>query len=395
MDISLSANHARESQISMWGWLIAVFSILLHFGINEFISVQFLSFVVLYALGWKICFFKPKFWAVFIYLSVLGCVGVILSDQDGHYYLVSFRVASAVALLYAYCHRPISDHQRQFCLKNIVFAIEVCIILNILLASAQFLDSLYLHSGKFDLPTDWFALDYGTTFAGRREGLANSGYFIRPSGFYSEPSALAAFGLLGFYVANFIHSKRLVLLSLTLIALSMSMSGLLLLGAFIIFFVTFRIGMIGAGRGRSYAILLLVIAGMMLFIGLGARTSRVLSGDDISALIRVLEPIRIIAKLISDGKLFGANNESLMAMASVLVNTIFDNWLLNQMMMYGLVGVLFIVSLFFIFPVHIWPLFLTYGVINGDLFYYDRLILMVMACLVARSALSQGKSKKW
>ena len=59
--------------------------------------------------------------------------------------------------------------------------------------------------------------------------------------------------------------------------------------------------------------------------------------------------------------------------------SIFDNWLLNQFLFYGVLGSLWILLSFLFLRVSLWPLLAAYMVTNGDALYYDRYFLLLMA----------------
>jgi hypothetical protein len=79
------------------------------------------------------------------------------------------------------------------------------------------------------------------------------------------------------------------------------------------------------------------------------------------------------------GLYFGASPELLLSLASREVHTIFDNWLLNQFLFYGVLGTVWIaMCMLFVRPL-LWPLLGAYMVTNGDALYYDRYFLLLMA----------------
>jgi len=100
--------------------------------------------------------------------------------------------------------------------------------------------------------------------------------------------------------------------------------------------------------------------------------------SDQSTLVRVLEPIRIFMDMLVRGDYFGLPPELLTRRMSQSVLTIFDNWILNQFMYYGLLGLAPIVLLIFMFGRVLGLIILSFGVTNGDLFYYDRFIFLII-----------------
>jgi hypothetical protein len=352
----------------------------LHMGANEFASIQFAGFALLALLGLRvsperlIALFAPGLAILLVLLA-----GYFVADHETNTLLRGIRVA-AVMLVYLSVQRAMMPQAMQRMGNSAFGGVLLATFFSLILAALQLFDSFYFNSGRFDIPQAFFALNYGTVFGEQREWLSRAGYFIRPSAFFSEPSSLAAVGLVG-VVASYSYSSRLLrLLAFGVIGLSMSLNGL-------IFGV--MITVIEGRRNRtaiwsSVAILAAAAAIVLYSPVMSDRLMSVLSGRDASAEVRLSEPIRIGLELLSRNEFFGASEAKLRSL-SVAKASIFDNWVLNQLMFYGILGVAMIWLALVVVPRRLWHLALAFAFLNGELFYYDRLILLWIAYLLVAS----------
>jgi hypothetical protein len=383
----MATNSVRKKNADHWFLRMMIIAGLLfiHFGLNEFISVQFFLFAYAYIITARYCFANVNYWFVFVVATAIGSVGALLSGQDAHYYLVALRVSAVLSLLYTLSYRYPINKVKSITSRDILFSLEFVMFSNFVLAAGQLSDALFLRSGLFDIPMRYFALDYGTLADELRGASRGIEFFLRPSGFYSEPSALSAIGLMGFFVAHYFNAARLALISGLCVVISLSLAGIVLLAMFLCIFIFMNQGLFGSGRGRFYAGCFILLCAAVCVAVLQERIARIISGEDGSALIRVWEPLRLIGTSISDWNLFGAEKSALLSSTSVPLDTIFDNWILNQLLLFGLTGALFMGFVAFILPSLLFPILIAFGVMNGDIFYYDRFILLALAIVAVRS----------
>lgn len=361
----------------------ALFS--LHFGASEFISVQFILFLAVYLYFLSAWLLRLEHAVVFIVVSLIIAAGVFLSSQESHFYLVGLRNAAVISIVYVIARHvnfyPYGDAYS----ATIRGALTVVLLGNLMLATLQLVDVMLLHTGLFYIARDFFALNYGTLQSEIPVHILEAGYFARPSGFYSEPSALAAIGLVGMFVGNYCADRRLYFVALSVIAISASLSGLIFACLFSLVFTLQRSGLFQDRNFRLFSLVSLLVVFLVGVVLVGDRIGPVLSGEDISASVRVYEPLRIIGALAADGRLLGASQSELLEKSAATVTTIFDNWFLSQLMMYGLIGILLIAFIFLIFGPALWPLLVAFGVMNGDMFYYDRMVLLLVAIIAIRA----------
>ena len=236
---------------------------------------------------------------------------------------------------------------------------------------AQFADSMTLDSGLLELPKSFYGIQYGTLLAERRE----MGLFSRPSALFSEPSALGALGVLAVAISYIAKNVWLRVLGFALVIVSQSLSGLVLATGISILSVDWR-------SGKSLVALVVVAATALGFLLLGTAGDRimlVLTATDLSARIRLFEPLLVLRDMFVAGRYFGGAPEYLMSLTSPEVTGIFDNWLINQFLLYGVLGVFWIFCSFLCVRMSLWPLLAAYMVTNGDALYYDRYFLLLMA----------------
>ncbi|MBL0394123.1 hypothetical protein JJ685_23490 [Ramlibacter monticola] len=351
----------------------------LHLGINEYLSTQFAGFALLSMLAVNLKFERlVRLYAPGVAVLVLLGAGYILADHELNTVLRSLRMGVVMLVLFAaQLAMPPSAAKR---LGGHAFSgLFLAILASCVLAAGQLVDSLYLNRGLFDIPQRFFAIDYGTVFSEQREWLSQAGYLIRPSASFSEPSALVALGLVGI-VASYSYSNRILRwLSFLAIALSMSLSGLLF-GVFITITEQRRQARMGALL-PSLGVFAIAVAILLYSPLLSTRIISVVSGEDASAAVRIFEPVRLISELLRRNWFFGASEGALRALSPNGAG-VFDNWMLNQLMFYGVLGVGFIWLAFVVVPRRLWHLVIAFAFLNGELFYYDRLLLLWISCLV-------------
>jgi hypothetical protein len=369
------------------------FLLFAHWGIDEFLSVQFAFFLLatirlspFFILRSKNILFAPSVAIIFLVLS-------LVAGHDEHMMLKGLRTALVMSLLFAARIAFIQGTQKQAAERvNIIMrALTMACVVSLTVAIAQLLDSLGPNSGLFDVPANFFAIEYGTLFADSRSYLSDT-YFIRPSAFYSEPSGLALFGNISVLVGLLGTNKRLIFLGFLTVLISYSVSGFLMcIFIFGYYFVVLE--------RRSNVLLtkvqIISIGGVVLFVGLMLLGSRLLDiggSSDASTSVRFFEPIRILMDMLNRGEYFGLPPELVSLRMNASVNTIFDNWLINQLLYYGILGVIPIVLLFYCFGRQLGSVIVAIGMTNGDLFYYDRLIFL-MLLVVAMSSFKRARGQ--
>lgn len=359
----------------------------IHFGAAEFLSVQFLCFAISAVAAYSVVLRPmPRLVGVAAALLSVVLLSWYFAGHDEHLVLKGVRTTVVLVVLIAWQRRSLSLEQGSISLiqKGIFYACAFSLALGL----AQLLDSFTVNSGLFDVPKAYFALDYGTSFADRRAVLAPAGYLIRPSALYSEPSALAALGVLSVATSYFSRNLPLRLMGFAVVVISQSLSGLVFAVLVSVLSATDR-------RERNVAVLLFlpVLIGGFLYLGsfFGGRVEAVLSGADLSARIRIFEPLSAIAIMAKQQMFFGADTGVLLRMASSDVGTIFDNWILNQFLLYGLLGSIWVATPFLFSRKAIWPLILAFMATNGDVFYYDRYYFLVLATIAASNIRSASK----
>lgn len=348
----------------------------IHLGGSEFVSVQFLGFVLVALLVTGSAISQAARMAfVGSVLASAALLSWYFADHDAHLLMKGFRTAFVLLVFIAWQrHAKKLDAGEITVVRNAVF---LACTASLIVAGLQLADSLSLNSGWFDIPDEYFALNYGTTFSGARAALASDGYFIRPSGSFSEPSALAALGVLGVAASYHLSDLRLRIVAFSVVAVSLSLSGILLAG-----FVSLLATRSPRER-QATALLLFALLPIMLLVFEG-RVRSVLTGSDLSAQVRVLEPLSVLVEMIRNGYYLGLRPSELMRLtASLDVATIFDNWLLNQFLLYGVLGALWVSVPLLFSRRAIWPVLLAFMVTNGDVFYYDRALLLVFATILA------------
>lgn len=352
-------------------------TVFIHFGLNEFASTQFACFLLLLlaAIPRLLSVFRRLIAPASIFLGAV-LLSFFAADQDIRTLAKGVRTLLVMLILVAFACVPLKDRWRHVFLRSLTGTV----FLSGVLAALQLLDSLSGSRGLFDIPPSWFALDYGTLFTERRDALAASGYLIRPSATFSEPSALAALGLAGVFVGLNLRAWKLVSISLATTTLSMSLAGLFF-GFLLI--ATAIVRSAQKKLGASF-VLAVAAAGLITIIfmidPLYGRIQALLLGADPSTQARVILPMKMLSSIVESQLYFGINQETAAGFAEGV--SVFDNWLLNQFIFYGVGGVAVLLALCLLFPVWLLPLLAAYAVMNGDAFYYDRMWLLFLVIAI-------------
>lgn len=355
----------------------------IHWGVDEYRSVQFAMFLLLALFATQPLLIN---WArvAMVATATVIVVGVSAVFANHEYQLVmkGLRTGAVICLILALQRR---STRRDWIDWSVIAerAIFIACAAAALLATLQLVDSLAFNLGYFDIPESWFSLDYGTLFAERRESLARFQYFVRPAAFFSEPSALAILGLLGLVVSYSNENTWLKLISIWMALVSYSLIGMLFT---ILLVLWHELYSKGSSQKRLFAFV--AAATVVFFVAesvvIEGRLSAVLSGEDVSARIRLLNPVILMGHIFGSGFFLGVSHGYAIALMPADVTTIFSNWAFNQFIYYGVLGVVMLALPFFAVSRRLWFLLIVFMVANGDAFYYDRLYLLVLGVFALR-----------
>lgn len=359
----------------------------INLGVDEFVSTQFFVFVLMLMLLVDEAIYRV---ADVLLLGVvyvgLVCIAAIGGDHQFQLVARGLRTGFIIILLYliqSKASRPLTINWGMIAHQSVYWA---CIA-SAILASGQLVDSLTRNSGFADLPVEWFALEYNTIFTDLRQVLASVGFFVRPTAFFSEPSALAALSVLGLLIAYNVNDFKLKLISVYVAFISCSLLGILFTLVYIFYRETTKqkslIGLLGI-----FIVIAVLVLGVAVSGGTGnevidRRLANVFSGEDISSEIRMVAPLYLIAHIFSEYNYLGVDYDVASSLVPEHLTTVFSNWIFNQFIYYGIFGIFFVFIPFLILRKEVWILLFMYMNANGDAFYYDRffyLSLAILAC---------------
>lgn len=377
----------RKKHLLVGTWAAALLAC--HLGISEYLSVQFLAFTTLAIYSILHPGTYQKIAASIAIIAAINLFAPIAAGHDSHYLLKAARSAATMILIAFFWRHTSSPNNKLLTLDEIEKILFIVTITNFCLGCAQLIDSVTSNRGFFDVPTYWFSLDYGTLLADHRSTLSQAGYFIRPSGTFSEPSALAFSSLISYYCGRLARSRRLISTSIGCIAISLSLSGVF----FLIVLYLLTSSDIRPRKFLSPSSLIKGILAATLLIGLAAifqdRLFEIFAGQDASANIRVLEPLRLLQAMIANGDFFGMTIETLEKRMSYDVDRAVDTWPILQILLFGLGGLILIFCIPVLYRPKLGWLILTLSPINGDAFYYDRVIYFIIAAIAIRKFTNQ------
>lgn len=362
----------------------AIVLLTLHLGYGEYLSTQFIFFALL--LGYSITSFgiqKPSL-VIALCLFFLGALSCFLSSQDMHQYFVIARFSLVVYLLHSFTRvRRVNPDL----IAMLVGGFSIALIANAIAALGQTLDSIYYNTGYFDIPKELFALNYGTLLTDLRATSSGLSGGLRASGFYSEPSALAAFGIVCLYIyATRQNMAPLYIISFIPIIISKSISGYAA-AAFLMFYVKY----LAKGQRNSMLVSARQLAAVISFVAifyvfLHERLHAVFAGLDQSFAIRISTPLEIVSQQFRSGYFFGWPVDVIKGAMPYDMNTVFDNWIFNNLMLFGLLGLLFYLIVVFSLGRHLGVMVFLFSFFNGDPLYYDRVILLSLLILILNGA---------
>jgi len=365
----------------------AVLICTLHFGTSKFVSVQFFVFIVL-VLD-RLALFTARstpirpliifvlYLVIFVPLTMLAA-----SDRQGHWLTFAFREGLGIWVVQSVSVQkrlPGGDRVLDFP-KILASGLTLALVMNAALGALQLLDVQFLHTGKFFVPSTFYSLDYGTLSDDLNQKFDK--LFIRPSGFYSEPSALAALGVLGFF-ASADPTKRLRrIASLMCIMLSFSLSGI---AAFVLIYLYQLISRRDRNL-KSVAIALgsLLVVGSVLVAMNADRISKIGKLSDESTDERIVAPVSFAATSLATYPL-GLDLDTARSLEQAKYGQHgMDNWFLRTLIQYGWLGPLLWVLAFSPLTMGEKILFAVLGNFNGELFFYDRAVLLSAAITASR-----------
>lgn len=362
----------------------------INLGVDEFASTQFVMFVLMAILliGEAV---QRIMAVIFLSIIIIMLVWIAAVGGDHQLQLIGKGIRTGVVIVMLFLvqsriARPSAINWGFVAHRAVYFS---CVF-SAILASIQLIDSLTKNSGIADLPIEWFSLEYNTIFTELRQSLAAVGFFVRPTAFFSEPSALAALGMLGLLIAYHVRDPKLKLVSVYVAFVSCSLLGMF----FSLLYILYREG----AKRKSIAGrvgLLLIVSVLMLGVtfngGTGSdvidrRLNSVFSGNDVSAEIRMVAPLSLIARNFSDQNYVGVDNAVAYSLIPEHLTTVFSNWIFNQFIFYGVLGVFFVMLPFYILRKEVWILVFMYMNANGDALYYDRFFYLCLAVAVCCGA---------
>lgn len=355
-------------------WIILLM-LSLQLGISEFLSVQFILFLVLliHAIKRK-KILQPKIILFFSSLILIYSIGLIFDGHELHRYLVCIRTALCASLAFSFTLKIKSKENPNKLKFRLLNTLEIFGILCLILAFFQLIDTIYVRSGIFYIPSELYALDYGTLSSAQKFDLL----FLRPSGPFSEPSALAMNGLMLYCIAIIHQNKKLLTIGLLMTFVSMSLTGYIFIFLSTYYYLCGCIGIFAHRRNRAYFLLFSLVLVLFSAYILSGRIERVLSGDDLSSLIRIFEPINVISSNFKHGLYFGASQNLLTANLDKGISSIFDNWIFNQFLYFGLLAIPILLTILLSYPSLGAPFVIALGFANGDMFYYDRVVMLAL-----------------
>ena len=346
----------------------------MNIGAGEYLSFQFIGFFCIFLLMSGEIFNSIEIQLLGLFLFIFYSLFYYVNNQTFNDLLAGLRVGFVMVALYGasiFIKRNIGSICA-YVKDEVVFYITSASVFAFGLF--QLLDSIFLNSGFFDVPKEYFAIEYGTLFSEKREVLSNAGYFIRPSAFYSEPSAMAAFGLIVFYYGSKIRSSYFILVSYAIVLVSNSMSGLIALIIFTYIYEYSKIKNIFLKNFLKFMLPMCVFfAGPVFF---SDRIAAIFSGEDVSAMVRIYEPLNIVISSFSGMNFLGMSRYSIDVFMSDQVSTVYDNWLFNQVLFYGIFFIFPVLIMYLIFGRRLFWFAFIFSMLNGEVFYYDRAVFL-------------------
>ena len=361
--------------------------VFLHLGVNEYLSIQFIAVgsLSLYVFS-KTRFIRRQ--QVFT-LMVLFCsflIPLISNQSEAIEFLVAARFLLAILVLILaqnVFYRESID--QDFYLTCISYAA----VLIFLVALAQFINITVYDSGALFLGSEFYGIDYGTT------DLTVNTSTSRAKAFFSEPSTLAGWGLMVFAIG--LHKNKFIFkaLGLSSIILSSSVSGLVL-GAVLLTINFLSKGVIKLRFWPIIQFMLFIMCLLVMGYFLEDRLVIILNSEDASSVIRILVPVKVIWMLISSGDFTGLARSDIVDLTGSFfgLDDVVNTFIFNLYIWYGIFGFVILGLVLSILPKHARLFFICLGMINGDVFYYDRVLWLIMFLVATSEVRSDSSNDK-
>ena len=358
---------------SVLSYTLIIFLLFIHLGVNEFFSFMFLGFLIL-LVGTIYQGISTKAIIFSGILFVIQFLGLLLrsGEFDLHLMLSLSRETVVYFILLNILVRASSRKEKHVVYARFIFKVTFWVVaLNAMVVLLQIFDSLILKSGIFDLPESYYALRFGTLPSQIREEYISYGLYLRPSSFYSEPSALGLVGVICFIIGMKLRATKIMFLSLFLVISSMSLSAFVTLS---VVWVLNNLKRIQVFHVVSFCLVLIV-----LYMMSADRINKVFEGEDGSTYIRMVVGLEIMDQFFSEGRYFGVSEDEANMVGNSLTgrDDVLDNHIYYKIIIFGILGAFFLLSFYLFLGREIFTYLFLFGFFNGTLFYYDRLMLLL------------------
>lgn len=361
----------------------------IHIGFSEYLSVQFISIflIAVWLLFFKHAFVKENFYIKFLVLTVFW-ISITLIKGNVWELLVVLRILFIIfflGMVLSLARSPSNNYS-----TVITAAVKFAGIFTLCLSIIQLVEINFLRTSYFFLDSKFYALSYGTT----DKDIVSSA--ARAKALFSEPSTLGAWGFIIAVIGRIKGSSSLMLLGLMNCLFSYSLAGILCL--FIYFslvefkrFISFR------KSGSWYGLFLLLVLISVGYFIFRERILFIFSGGELSTIIRVIAPVTLIQDSFFSGDFFGQSKTFLNDKAYLKfgIEHVFDNFILNIIMLNGVFGFVIIFGIYKLFDKQLALVILLISTVNGDPFYWDRALFLFVLIVSTRgiSAIQKTNSK--
>lgn len=372
--------------------LISLFFVLaltcIHLGKSEYFSVQFISVALLtvWLLLFKHISLKRKFVVNFLALAIFW-LSITLIKQDTWEVLVVLRMLFMILFVGLVVSLARSSSNNYSILITTV--VKLAAIITLCLSILQLVEINMLGTSYSFLESKYYALSFGTTDKDISTSTA------RAKALFSEPSTLGAWGFIVAVIGRMKGSSSLMILGIINCLLSSSLVGI---SCLLIYFSLGAVKSFISFRKRADASGLFLVI-FVLSVGYFVFSERILfifSGGELSAIIRVIAPVSIIQDLFMSGEFFGESKSFLSdkAYLDFGIKNVFDNFILNLIMLNGLFGFVLIFSFYKLFNRELGLILVLLSVVNGDPFYWDRAIFLFVLIVATGGIFSATEKPK-
>lgn len=374
-----------------WFVFLALLSIpFIQLGISYYLSV----FFIVFCCALLICFNSILYNSKLLYLILLSVSFVFLFKFISLVFSGSSTRDSFIPIREWLCFCAIfifSENVKRFNFLNFrligrtIFIILLCIF-------GLVLFQLYFFSkgSFFGFPSEFFVINQGTLL-----GVDKALYFdsrLRPMAFYGEPSYTGwiVFSLLFVVLSrtefNFRFKVYVISLSLLIVLLSQSFSGILAISLISIYWYVFT------SRNSLVSLGLVCLVAFIFFVALfdfstefRERVLSINSNEDVSFNIRIDQPIDLIVEMYNRGDFFGVANFSELQV---------DNAGFALVLMYGVMSIFILLSLFFYFNNFALFLYVLISLnFNGAFLRFDKVLLLGLVVGLCYNSVFSNRSK--